>query len=659
MKKEALQYLLLSGFSVIPVGKDKKPLISSWKEYQDRFPTEEEVEKWWKDYPEANIGIVTGKISNITVVDVDIHKGASHDPFPVTYTVKTGNGGVQLYYTYTPGYTTSANAYRKYPHVDIRGDGGYVVAPPSTITPTVEGADGCYVVTRNVPFAPFPKDMLPVERKRRGKYELKEGVGSRNDDMTSTIGTMLLAAREEEFEKVWKAAKTINKGLKPPLEERELRTIFESVAGREMARRQEQVNRNNGEIEFLTTTIHKVEVPTMNLENICRVLRPMGKYRYDAFKREFQLLDNGKWRQFETADSIHEQAAISIKYPFFQKVGKDMTFDAIIKVARENEFDSAKDWIKGLKWDGVERLDTWLVNAYGVEDNEYHRAVGSNWLKGIVNRLVNPGCKFDYVVVLEGKQGIKKSTSLSALCGDWHLETTMSTESKDFFMQFSGKAVIEFSEGETLSRTEVKRMKAIITMQIDRYRPPYERTSMDFPRRCVFAMTTNQEQYLKDETGNRRWLPVKVEVDDIPLEWIRENREQLFAEAYFRLSVLNETTWEFPKEETERQQRMRQLSDPNEEQVIDWYFNALTAQDRKEGITTFMVFKQVYHNNLTPSKPLQKYEEMGIANILRDVLKLEKRRIVRNNARMTAWFHTEDSMKPEKEEVFDLLDVNF
>ena len=199
----------------------------------------------------------------------------------------------------------------------------------------------------------------------------------------------------------------------------------------------------------------------------------------------------------------------------------------------------------------------------------------------MVKRIVFPGCKFDYVLVLEGEQGIKKSMSLAVLGGNWHSETTMSTDNKDFFMQFAGKAIIEFSEGETLSRTEVKRMKAIITVQSDRYRVPFDRMTQDFPRRCVFAMTTNQSEYLKDETGNRRWLPVAVVAEEANIEWLQANRDQLFAEAYSRV-LAGEKIYEFPKEETERQQAARMIHDPNADLVAEWYYNELRIEEREK-----------------------------------------------------------------------------
>src|SRR5690349_20742187 len=118
----ALQYAELSGFCVMPVKKDKTPYLDTWKHLQTEKPSEDQIREWWTKWPEANIGIITGKISGITVVDVDVYKGADPKPFPKTYTVKSGNGGIQLYYAYKEGYTISNGAYPEHPHVDIRGD---------------------------------------------------------------------------------------------------------------------------------------------------------------------------------------------------------------------------------------------------------------------------------------------------------------------------------------------------------------------------------------------------------------------------------------------------------------------------------------------------------------------------------------------------------
>lgn len=393
------------------------------------------------------------------------------------------------------------------------------------------------------------------------------------------------------------------------------------------------------DIKLLFTYAGDKKITTQCVENICRVLRKhpdfAGKYHYDAFKNTYEMNDNGKWREIEDNDIITLQTEIQILFDFFQKVGKDMVYDAIIKVAKENTVDSAVEYLQSLVWDKQPRLDQWLVHVYGTPDDEYHQKVGSNWMKGLVTRILYPGSKFDYVLVLEGEQGSRKSTSLSVLGGSWHVETTMSTDSKDFFMQFQGKAIVEFSEGETLNRTEVKRMKAIITTQSDKYRPPYERMSREFPRRCIFAMTTNQEEYLKDETGNRRWLPVRLEIASADIDWLRENRDQLFAEAYERVVVLKETNYEFPHEETLRQQNSRRVSDPNEELIAAWYAS-LGEYNRNEGITINQVWTSALNNGFI--NKLNKWDEMAVAGVLKDFLKLKKMREMKNGIRYTRWF---------------------
>lgn len=664
---QALQYAMIDGYSVIPVGKDKRPLLKSWSEFQKRIATEEEIREWWRMWPEANVAIITGKISKLTVIDVDSHKGGVADPFPKTHTIKTGNGGLQLYYAYVEGFTVSANAYSEFPHIDLRSDGGYVVAAPSVITPSVEGANGKYEIVSHVTNLPlFPADQFRDARKmvKKSKFKLGSGKGSRNNDMASTIGTILLPLRESQFDKEgWEAIQAINDTYNPPLPLEELKTTFESIAKKEIDRRAAEVKKDEEPTEldlmYITRYTQKgpVKVYTMNLENICRVLRKhpsfTGRLRHDNWRNVMEIRRKSKgdkWMQMEEADVLDMQAQISMEFEYFQKIGKDMVYDAMLKVAKENVVDTAVEYFRSIKWDGVGRIDTWLCSTYGSPDNVYIRAVGANYLKGMVKRVVHPGSKFDFVLVLEGPQGARKSTSLGVLGGDWHVETTMSTDSKDFFMQFGGKAIIEFSEGETLSRTEVKKMKAIITMQVDKYRPPYERVSKDFPRRCVFAMTTNQDQYLKDETGNRRWLPVKVIKDKADVEWLKDNRDQLFAEAYHRAIEKDETVWEFPEAETKAEQDARRISDPNTELIAEWYYDKLGPELRDAGVTIHQVFNDCMHHGFA-TKPMQKYEEMQIAGVLKDHLELIKKDSVRGGKRAIRWFPKGHVALLETEEV--------
>lgn len=405
------------------------------------------------------------------------------------------------------------------------------------------------------------------------------------------------------------------------------------------------------ELDLMYVEKDKRKIYYKNTENITRVIQKHPAFaqtlRYDAYRAIIERKVNGVWRPLEDRDAVDIQTKISVLFSDFAHVSKEMTFDALVKVAYDNQIDSGRDYIQSLKWDGEARLDTWLSKAFGTTSDEYHKTVGANWLKGLVKRVVQPGCKFDYVLVLEGKQGIKKSTSLGALAGILgHVETTISTEQKDFFLLMQGNAIIEFSEGETLSRTEVKQLKSVITTQVDKYRSPYGRATMPHPRRCVFAMTTNQGEYLKDETGNRRWLPVAV-VGVANVEWIEENREQLLAEAYQRVVSKKETTHEFPQEELEEQQTMRRIKDPNIDVIVNWYWMQ-SAYSRETGISVAEIYIQALHGGFM-TKPITRNDEMSISDVLKTWLRLEARRVMNAGMRSYRYFPTEGTVKLEPE----------
>lgn len=409
------------------------------------------------------------------------------------------------------------------------------------------------------------------------------------------------------------------------------------------------------ELELLTCVVGKGEVIHLqNTENMCRILRAhaefRGRLRFDAFKNSYEIQEKGAWRLLEDNDDVDIQTRISILFAnYFGNVGKQMVHDAIIKVSKENQIDSAQDYFRSLVWDKKKRVDTWLHHTCGVPNDVYHTAVAKNWIMGAVKRAMFPGCKFDYVLVLEGPQGTRKSTLFATIGGEWHVETTASTDNKDFFMQLQGKLIAEFSEGETLSRTEVKRMKAIITTQVDRYRAPYGRVTQDFPRRTIFAMTTNQEEYLKDETGNRRWLPVKLLKEKVDIDWMVENRDQLFAEAYHRVINEKEDLYLFPEEETLREQQSRRVTSPNQDLVLEWYYTKVNDSDKNEGITIDRVFKEAIHGGFV-NRAMNKFEQMEIAMILKDHVGLTKRQSVFNGMRATRWFNlTGKKMTPTDE----------
>lgn len=377
-------------------------------------------------------------------------------------------------------------------------------------------------------------------------------------------------------------------------------------------------------------------------ENIFRILENhpdfTGRFRYDEWTQKAEIKKDGRWHEVDDSDFTPIQRQISSMYPPFRMVGKEMIIDAIQDACRAHSFDRAVDYLRKTTWDNVKRIDSWLSTVYGAPDDDYHRAVGANFFKGMAKRIIHPGCKFDTVLILEGKQGCGKSTSLSIIGGPWHLETTLKADSKDFFLQFKGKLIVEFSEGETMSRTETKNMKAMISTQTDTYRAPYGRVMKDVPRRCVFAMTTNQDEYLKDESGNRRFYPVEVVRDVVDFKWLKENRDQLFAEALHRVENLKESVFEYSKESVAHQES-KMVRSAFEEMVSDWLkvpvgINGVVMNIKENGVTITEIWK---HGLFGDKSRIKKAEEMQIGLALKQ-LGYEKRRVMIEDDRRWRWF---------------------
>ena len=215
------------------------------------------------------------------------------------------------------------------------------------------------------------------------------------------------------------------------------------------------------------------------------------------------------------------------------RVRKDMVCDVVALIADREQFHPVRDYLAGLKWDGVPRIETWLTTYLGVPDSPMARLAGPWWLVQAVKRILVAGAKADYVLVLEGKQGAGKSTLLEALCADpvWFQDSHIDMSGgKDGPIGLRGKWICEFGELASLQRSTVEQTKAFLSRRVDRYRPLFGRYSIDVPRQCVFAATTNDQHYLLDDTGNRRFWPVSVGLID--LEALRRDRDQIWAEAF-------------------------------------------------------------------------------------------------------------------------------
>ena len=235
----------------------------------------------------------------------------------------------------------------------------------------------------------------------------------------------------------------------------------------------------------------------------------------------------------EVRDDDATRTSIWIERKMRVAFNPDLLAKTIDVAARQRVVEPVRDELEALTWDGERRVDTWLARYLGVADTIYARAVGAKWLISAIARAFRPGCKADHVLVLEGRQGQGKSTALSVLAGPEHFSDQISKlGEKDAAIQLQGPWIVELSELDAMNRSEISAIKGFITITSDDYRSPYGRRVERHPRRCVFAGTTNEEVYLRDATGNRRFWPVKCGMID--LEGLRADRAQLLAEAVVR-----------------------------------------------------------------------------------------------------------------------------
>ncbi len=304
-----------------------------------------------------------------------------------------------------------------------------------------------------------------------------------------------------------------------------------------------------------------------------------GRIWLDTFRQKiFHSLD-GTPREWRERDDLKLTVRIqqALKLPKFDI---RLVQSAVLHAAECQARNSVTEYLDSLTWDGMERLDHWLADCLGVKRDEYTTAVARNWLIAMVARAYVPGCKVDTMPVLEGTQGLSKSTFLEVLGSPWYGSIPTTFGEKDFLQAIQGRWLVEIPDMTGFSRSEHSKVLATLTIRHDIYRPTYGRYTFDHPRAAIFAATSETDNYLNDIRGRRRYWPLRCTAIDI--DALQSQRDQLFAEAVKQYRA-GEKWYEVPNQADE-EQRARVEPDLWTDRVMD-YADALWAEEIRSGRT--------------------------------------------------------------------------
>ena len=535
--QDALKYAEM-GFAVFPVRQNKAPYTPHG--CKDAKKEKRVIEAWWKRWPDANIGLATGSMSGgIIVIDIDIDedKGIYGDDslrawerqngaLPETWTAITGRGGNHYYYRSDK---KIKNATGIYPGIDIRGEGGYVVAPPSIHQ---NGTQYQWEVSPEEHDIHFADDHVMKFIKGGGagiekeKFVLPKKIPTGKRNSTLFKYGCSLQSRGIADEEIWEQLEEANLRCDDPLPEDELKTIYESAISKPKG-----VSRIFDD-DTLPEDWHKPDIALTDEGKVCQTIANMteaiqfdrylyGKIRMNSLAYSPYVFGDLPWdksnkvREWTNVDDSNLRRYIEL---FYGLKPTEKLMDALTIVANRNRYNPVTDFLEQRwhQWDGEKHIENLLPDYLGVERSRYTTEVLKLFMLGAITRAYNPGCKFDYVPIIYGKQGCGKSTfcRVLAMADEWYDDNFNTIEGDKASEKLRGLWMAELAELlATKKARELESIKSFLTSRSDNYRPPYARRTEHRPRVCVFIGTTNSDHFLTDRTGNRRFLPLVADKD--------------------------------------------------------------------------------------------------------------------------------------------------
>lgn len=628
-------------FPVFPVVKGKKiPQIKGWQDKATQDPAQ--IEEWWSEWPTAYVGMPTGSKSGIWVVDIDHKDGKSgeeslqqYEALPSTFHQTTRSGGKHLFFKYEDDWNFRGSTDTLGRLVDTRADGNFVVTWPTPgykfngrlseiastpewltqkmLTKSTRGTSGTEVTVPERVFSESEvnkllRDVDVVEYRDRDKWRnlimsVKAATAGETYGLTALLNWSL---EDEEYfggDEIHNALNSIWESVDAHRDGGITAGTLVAAARKGDLSRKAEAGFTEIEVSYEWDTDKSGQLIASETNMLLMLTREKlvlhgdleptdnpyyGLIVYNELKEAVVFTRKPPWAlgNTEYVDKIVEEHDINelrlsiannIHVHFTKSKAKDMVDTA----AHRSPCNPVVGYLDSLEWDGVPRIEEWIIKYLGAEDNVYTRAVSKRTLIAGVARAYRPGVKVDNVLVLESSQGVGKSTVVEILGGDWAGAPEFPIGDKDAEQNLQGLWVVEWSEMATTWKKEADAIKAFLTKSTNRFRGSYGAQARDWPRRCIIIGTHNpgaDGEWLLDETGNRRYWPVKVSgvhegSDGVKLAdftGLQEVRDQLWAEAkhYFKQGEQHHLT---PAENSIAlaEQKTRTVSDPRAEILLD------------------------------------------------------------------------------------------